>query len=908
MLLKNILLLLLLLGSLFSLQAQLELKAERQTATYSPGDTAWLVLSSSQSGIVEYAFIFDRFTSPLKTGTHNLTSGQPLRFPFVYQEPGVVHAQVKQGNSISTLSLVFDPFQISTLVNEPADFDSFWEGKKAELNSISIDPQLTEISQTTYSTTYRINLATVANRRVYGYISVPKGGGPFPAILSLPSFGDGANIVQSDPTIAEQGGAISLTISIHNAEPDAIDPNAYQPNDIDDPDSYYFRWAVQAGLRAIEYLFTRSDFDQQHLGVAGVSQGGGLAIMLAGLDDRVNLLTVSNPAYCQHAGLAFGKASGFPYLLDNSRNSVGSASHEAATLAASAYYDAVFFAKRYQGPALMVISYQDDVCPAATSLAAFNQLSGTKVLLHARDLGHVHPQEYWNGRFDFFRQHFLPMRTPPWPWPSTTTGYFADAGNDQSINASSKATLQGKIFFNAQPANNWPVQWEKKSGPGAVLFDPENNNTTDVTFGAAGNYRLQFSGRDLSMLNSSGMFYSVIDALQVEVDGNGQVDTQAPSVNLQTANTIVNGPFLVNVTFNEPVNGFAVTDIAAQNATISNLSGSDDSYLFTASPIQAGTIRLQVAAAQVQDTAGNNNLPSNELIIVYEDTTTLVTPDTEPPFAILSTDSVIVSGQFNVKINFSEPIVGFENNDLHVVNGSIGPLNGVGQNFSVPIIPQLSGEVKLVLPAAQVLDTAGNANIASDTLIIFYAEPARALLQLSAQLRGKRVLLSWITNTDFKNQQFTLQRATDSLHFAAIKIIPSENRSAGPTQYQTEDGQPLPGKSFYRLIQHEINGVEKATNIVEVDVDFDTEQLSLYPVPTSETLFVNLSEYAGKEAEIKIYDLNGRPVGEQLYDALPDETLELDVSTWENGFYCMRFTIKGSPRFSRKFSVFKNRQ
>ena len=58
----------------------------------------------------------------------------------------------------------------------------------------------------------------------------------------------------------------------------------------------YYKYGVLGAIRAIDYIFSRSDFNGSEMGVMGVSQGGGLAYLVAGVDDRVNLLLNSVPA------------------------------------------------------------------------------------------------------------------------------------------------------------------------------------------------------------------------------------------------------------------------------------------------------------------------------------------------------------------------------------------------------------------------------------------------------------------------------------------------------------------------------------------------------------------------------------------------------------------------------------
>ena len=50
---------------------------------------------------------------------------------------------------------------------------------------------------------------------------------------------------------------------------------------------------AQDGMRAIDYLLTRSEVDPLRVGVAGVGAGGALAMYMAALDDRVQVAMVN---------------------------------------------------------------------------------------------------------------------------------------------------------------------------------------------------------------------------------------------------------------------------------------------------------------------------------------------------------------------------------------------------------------------------------------------------------------------------------------------------------------------------------------------------------------------------------------------------------------------------------------
>ncbi|MEM9919484.1 MAG: Ig-like domain-containing protein [Bacteroidota bacterium] len=695
--------------------AQITLVTDRSDATYTAGTSMNFVASSFTSGPATYTIYFDRFSTPIQSGNINLASGGSTSIPFQLNEAGVVICTLTQNGQSVKASATFDPHKIKAFEDEPSDFDSYWQNQKSALAAIPLDAQLSPYTSTAYATTYRVNLASIDNRRVYGYISIPNGNGPFPAVLSLPSFGSQPNVVTPAPDIAERGGAISLTISIHNAEPDQFDPTSYQPDVLTDQNQLYGRYALLAGIRAIDYLFSRNDFDGKSLAVNGVSQGGGLAVMLAGIDNRVQLMVQSNASHCQHSGLQYDRASGFPFYLDRSRTTVGTAAHERATLDATAYLDVVHFAKRYNGPSLSVISYEDETCPAATVFAAFNQLQGQKILLNARDLDHNHPNEYWSGRFAFYRQHFPAMRTPPWPWPETSTDYLLYLGPDQSAGINQSIDLPAQLWFNNAQKNNVEATWELVEGPGTASFDSPTTLQTKVRFNQEGIYTLQLTVKDYDKLNTEGKFYTIINQLRVQV--NGAVDNTPPSIRLSTPGNQVNGPFWVTASVNEAVNGLTIDDLVISNATVSDWQNNGLNFQFRLTPISNGNVGIFVPANRFQDLAGNSNTASNQLNVNYQ------APDTSPPTAFLFTANTQVNSSFTVDISLSEAAQNFSQDDFTVTNGNIGNWSGSGLNYQLTVTPINEGVVSLQIPANQFEDNAGNPNLASNLLIVNYRAP-----------------------------------------------------------------------------------------------------------------------------------------------------------------------------------------
>ena len=502
-----------------TLSAQLEVSVNKADAIYTVGQTAFFQVQATFSSSATYEIVYDDKAPVIESGSINLNAGQTFSIPYSQNEPGLVICRVNLNGIIKEAAAAFAPLEITPLEEEPGDFDAFWNQQKNLKNSLPIDPQITYLSESSYQTTYTFSLSNIEGRRIYGYISVPKAAGPFPASITLPPYGSSSAVVGADTESAEKGGMIAVSLSIHNSPVNQDDPNAYQPDNNANKDEFYYRYGLIGAMHVIDYLETRPDFDG-NVCAMGVSQGAGLAIMLAGIDNRVSLVINSNPTMGQHVGYKYDRASGFPYYLSVADdNNQGNQAVFETFVNATKYYDAMFHARRFKGASFTLTGFIDMVVPSATALAAYNQLLGTKVLMISRDGGHNHPNEYWNGRFEFMRRHFDGANNAPFLFGPTNKGFFADAGPDVTVGTS--ANLNAQVFYDTDNLTNLSVFWKKVSGPGNVTFSNSSGYNTTADFSSNGIYVLQFVARDDRKLNTEGKIYYIADDVKVEVTGGG---------------------------------------------------------------------------------------------------------------------------------------------------------------------------------------------------------------------------------------------------------------------------------------------------------------------------------------------------------------------------------------------------
>ena len=535
-----------------SLFSQLQVTLDKKEAIYRVGETANFQIRSTSSGNATYQLFYDERTEPIESGNITLSANQTYRIPYSHAKSGVVVCRVNGPGGTDLAAAAFAPMDIEPLEEEPSDFDQFWNGQKAQVRNLSSTPQLSLHQNNANSTTYKLSLPNLDGRRVYGYLTVPKGNGPFPAAIILPAFGNAATSAGPEVDVAETGGLITVSLTVHNMPVGQADPNAYEPDNPTNRAQVYYRYAVTGAMNVINYLNTRPDFDKQNICAMGVSQGGGLAMLLAGVDNRVNLLVNSNPALSEHQGHKYNQASGFPYYLSDALviNSGQAAYNSAAS--AIKYYDALYANRRFKGSSYTLVGLKDLIVPSAGPIAGFNQLRGEKILMLSRDGGHGHPGEYWNGRYDFLRRHY--QLNPPNQFVATTEGYSIDAGDNKQTTANTGITLRANVQLEAQSLNNLSAQWKKVSGPGTVNFSNASSYTPTATFSQNGIYVLQFTAQDNRKLDSEGKIFFLADDITVTVSGTGG-NTTGDSTNGGTSTgggtdtgggTVDNGTLYIN--------------------------------------------------------------------------------------------------------------------------------------------------------------------------------------------------------------------------------------------------------------------------------------------------------------------------------------------------------------------------
>jgi cephalosporin-C deacetylase len=226
------------------------------------------------------------------------------------------------------------------LIQKPSDFDTYWNSVDAELAALDAAPELERMPgpSTEEFTTYRLRLTSIGPYRIFGYLSVPAGDGPFPGLLQTPRYGS----VNHIPDYNDRLRYVVLQL-VHRGQrlADSLLSVAYPgllTMGIDDPSTFIYRAIVADCLRGAEYLLAHPSVDRRRVGIVGDD----LAIITAARRPGISGIVYEEPMLYR-AAEAYPATDAYPLeeINDYLRGNPGS---EEAVNRSLAYVDPIHHA------------------------------------------------------------------------------------------------------------------------------------------------------------------------------------------------------------------------------------------------------------------------------------------------------------------------------------------------------------------------------------------------------------------------------------------------------------------------------------------------------------------------------------------------------------------------------------
>lgn len=277
---------------------------------------------------------------------------------------------------------------------EPAGFDAFWSRTLSEARTAAtapvdkpvftrVDTGLTQIR------TYEATVPGFGGQPVHGWLHRPAGAAePLGCVVEFVGYGRGRGLPHESLFWASAGYAHLIMdtrgqgwSATTGATPDPHAGTAgavpgFLTRGVESPENHYYRRVFTDAVRCVEAVREHPEIDSGRVVVTGVSQGGGIALAVAGLVPWLAGVMPDVPFLCNiRRGTEISARPPYTEIAEYLRLHRDRAETVFATLA---HFDAALFAARATAPALFSVAMMDDICPPSTCFTAYNHYAGRK--------------------------------------------------------------------------------------------------------------------------------------------------------------------------------------------------------------------------------------------------------------------------------------------------------------------------------------------------------------------------------------------------------------------------------------------------------------------------------------------------------------------------------------------------
>lgn len=301
---------------------------------------------------------------------------------------------------------------------EPTDFDAFWTRTLKEARTFDLNPQFTPVDAGLpllefFDVTYR----GYGGQPIKGWLVLPRQrSGPLPCVVEYIGYGGGRGLPHDWLLWANAGyahfvmdtrgqGSAWRPGDTPDSEPEGSNPQfpGFMTRGILHPDTYYYRRVFTDAVRAVEAAASHPEVDAGRIAVLGGSQGGGIALAVAGLLHILSAVLPDVPFLC-HYRRATEIVDTHPYN-EISRYCKTHRDKVETVFGTLAYFDGVNFAVRANAPALFSVGLMDDICPPSTVYAAYNHYAAPKQIKVWQYNNHEGGESYQSAaRMKFLRE------------------------------------------------------------------------------------------------------------------------------------------------------------------------------------------------------------------------------------------------------------------------------------------------------------------------------------------------------------------------------------------------------------------------------------------------------------------------------------------------------------------------
>ncbi len=177
------------------------------------------------------------------------------------------------------------------------------------------------------------------------------------------------------------------------------------------------------------------------------------------------------------------------------------------------------------------------------------------------------------------------------------------------------------------------------------------------------------------------------------------------------------------------------------------------------------------------------------------------------------------------------------------------------------------------------------------------------LLYFEVAAKGNAVNLTWATAIEYNSALFYIQRSSDGFSYDDLVEVASVGNSFERIDYSYLDKSPLNNRSYYRLIQEDIDGTQTLLGTESVLMDLPSTPTTFYPNPNRDgILSIRTTLNGSGNSTLILYDLQGRIVFNKKLESQTTGFVVIEVDlpqSLEKGIYIAEFSTLDSKLSQR---------
>ena len=280
--------------------------------------------------------------------------------------------------------------------------------------------------------------------------------------------------------------------------------------------------------------------------------------------------------------------------------------------------------------------------------------------------------------------------------------------------------------------------------------------------------------------------------------------------------------------------------------------------------------------ADLVNTSGNNYQ-----IQVRVDQVGTITGNPNLVLHLVLTESHLAANWFSMtECNFVNRWM-MPNQNGFPLNLSVGTSDTIDHTFTVPNNYVILNSELVIF----VQDMSSGVIYQGDTRELFPNLPLPLTVEgLEANMIGQACHLNWFTFEDETEAYFVVEHSLNGQDFLPLGQVSGEAQG----KYEFVHEELMVGRNYYRLLQMDPSGERFYSNVVEAELDLESNLSSqIYPNPSLDgwVSLIYFAEEAGS-IEVDIFDMQGRWLTQEKIAISPQQThYRLDVSRLPSGNY-----------------------